>query len=50
LLADIAFLENGIEISDENGNFKAFYETFHNDQTPTREKKDVVDVIITGKV
>jgi hypothetical protein len=43
-------LENGIEIFDECGNFKAFYETFQNGQTPTPEGKGVVDVIITGKV
>lgn len=40
---------NGIEISDEYGNAKAFYETFQHNQTPTCEERDVGDVIVTGK-
>ena len=43
-------LKNGVEIYDECGNFKTFYETFQNGKTPTGEGKGVVDVIITGKV
>jgi hypothetical protein len=44
------FLENGIVITDESGKFRTFYETFQCDQTLPRGEKDVVDVIITGRV
>ncbi|RDB17638.1 hypothetical protein Hypma_001087 [Hypsizygus marmoreus] len=40
--------ENGIEVSDEEGTFKAFYESFRPGETVCNPR-DVVDVIVTGK-
>jgi hypothetical protein len=46
----LTLLENGVEITDGSGKFKTFYETLQQYQTLPRGEKDLVDVIITGKV
>jgi hypothetical protein len=46
---DSVVLENGIEVFDEKGTFKTFYETFKPSKS-SDNYDDVMDVIITGKV
>ncbi|KAG5640380.1 hypothetical protein DXG03_008879, partial [Asterophora parasitica] len=48
-VATASNLKNGIEVSDEWGSFRTFYETVRGRTNPA-ELRDAVDVIITGKV
>ncbi|KAF8999855.1 hypothetical protein BDQ17DRAFT_1246090 [Cyathus striatus] len=42
-------VQNGVEFTDENGSFKVSYNTFRFGESSGLERKDIVDVIITGK-